>query len=275
MIELTMDLQAILDQIRSDYPKMSAGALLSATFLGWGAAWFLLRHQIATYKTRLEHAQEVIDGKAPALTYRPIRFRKGRSMIAGFGLLIFGLIVAAIGAGVLVWNAGKAPASNASSAVTVPALPIARSPTESPTTTVQWNKVFGTTRSVDLVFALFLDGRGPDAKSVKLKTGYLQSGVTGEMITMKVGSENPTVETFPISEANPIPPKGFIRLVAVMNSRAPDQGLPNKEFLDHWRKTWFHAIYEDEKPDDILFDENVMESYFPEIAGPHVTRKSP
>jgi hypothetical protein len=128
-------------------------------------------------------------------------------------------------------------------------------------------------RAVDLVFALFLDGKGPDSKSIKLKDAFLESGITGEVIKMKVGSTNPLDDTFPILEASLIPPNGFIRLVAVMNPLASNQGLPNKEFLDHWRKVWFNAIYEEEKPDRILFDEKVMGSYFPELSGPHVTRR--
>lgn len=140
-------------------------------------------------------------------------------------------------------------------------------------TTVQWNQVFGISRAVDLVFALFLDGKGPDFQSIKLKDAFLESGITGEVIKMKVGSTNPLDNTFPISEASLIPPKGFIRLVAVMNPLSPDQGLPNKEFLDNWRTVWFNAIYEDEKPDRILFNEKVMGSYFPELSGPHVTRR--
>lgn len=122
--------------------------------------------------------------------------------------------------------------------------------------------------------ALFLDGKGPDSKSITLKDAFLESGITGEGIKMKVGSTNLLDDAFPISEANPIPPNGFIRLVAVMNPFAPKEGLSNKEFLEHWRTVWFNAIYEGEKPDRILFDEKVMGSYFPELSGPHVTRRS-
>lgn len=267
---------------------MSATALVSAGFvLGFGAGWFLLRQQIATFRTKLEHAQEVIDGKLPLSTYRPLRLKRGRAMLAGLGLLILGLVVAGIGTVLLLANIGTdvmsdgapkvAPSSaHSGSVITVPP-ETTGTPFPSPPrpTTIQWNQVFGTSRAIDLVFALFLDGRGPDFKAVKLKNAFIQSGITGEIITMKIGSENPLNETFPISEANPVPPKGFIRLVAVMNPLAPNQGLPNKKFLDDWRKTWFHAVYEDDNPDDILFDEKIMESYFPEIAGPHVTRKSP
>jgi hypothetical protein len=141
-------------------------------------------------------------------------------------------------------------------------------------TTVQWKQIFGTSRTADRVVALFLDGKGPDSKSITLKDAFLESGITGEGIKMKVGSTNLLDDAFPISEANPIPPNGFIRLVAVMNPFAPKEGLSNKEFLEHWRTVWFNAIYEGEKPDRILFDEKVMGSYFPELSGPHVTRRS-
>ena len=144
---------------------------------------------------------------------------------------------------------------------------------EARATIIQWGQTFGTTRSVDLVFALFLDGKGPASKSVKLKDAYLQSGITGEIIKMKVGSTNPLEDLFSVSDANPVPPNGFIRLVAVINPSAPNQGIPNKKFFDDWKQTWFHAIYDDNKSDDILFDEKVMDSYFPELSGPHVTRR--
>jgi hypothetical protein len=70
------------------------------------------------------------------------------------------------------------------------------SPLPNDTDTIQWNKIFGTSRAVDLVFALFLDGKGPASKSVKLKDAYLESGITGEVIKMKVGSTNPLDDVF-------------------------------------------------------------------------------
>ena len=82
---------------------------------------------------------------------------------------------------------------------------------------------------------------------------------------MEIGSANTLDNPFPISEASLIPPYGFIRVVAVMNPLSPSQGLTNKVFLDNWRKIWFNAIYEDEKPDRILFDENAIGAYCPGI----------
>jgi hypothetical protein len=73
-----MDPFAILEHLRADYPKMSAVALIGAgAVLGWGAAWLLLSQQITTYKTRLEHAQEVIAGRIPAATYNLSDSEKG------------------------------------------------------------------------------------------------------------------------------------------------------------------------------------------------------
>jgi hypothetical protein len=48
--------------------------------------------------------------------------------------------------------------------------------------TIQWNEVFGTSRSIDLVFALFLDGTGPADHSVKLKDAYIESASEGDQI---------------------------------------------------------------------------------------------
>jgi hypothetical protein len=137
--------------------------------------------------------------------------------------------------------------------------------------TIHWNEIFGTTRAVDLVFSLFLDGTGPDDRPVRLKDAYLESASHGDVIHMQiVGTDNPLDEPFLISEANPLPPRGFIRLIAQMNPRAPREGLPNREFLERWRQVWFNAVYEDGKVDRLSFDTS---GYFPGLAGPHVTRR--
>jgi hypothetical protein len=138
--------------------------------------------------------------------------------------------------------------------------------------TIQWNEIFGTTRSVDLMFALFLDGKGPESRSVKLKDAFIESASQGDVIHMQVvGTDNPLDEPFPISEATLIPPNGFIRLIAQLNQRSPREGMPNKDFLEKWRNIWFNAIYEDGKVDRIPFDTS---GYFPGLAGPHVTKRT-
>jgi hypothetical protein len=138
--------------------------------------------------------------------------------------------------------------------------------------TIQWNEIFGTTRAVDLMFALFLDGTGPENRSVRLRDAFIESASHGDVIHMQVvGTDNPLDEPFPIEEANPVPPNGFIRLIAHMNPLSSSQGLPNKEFLERWRKIWFNAAYEDGKIDRISFDTS---GYFPGLAGPHVTRRT-
>lgn len=140
---------------------------------------------------------------------------------------------------------------------------------------VQWNTIFGTTRSPDTMIALFLDGHGPDTKSLKMRDAYIESGITGEVIKMRVAAgDDPMTSTFPITEASRIPPKGFLRLVAVLNSAEPNRGISNKDFIDRWRKVWFNVTYEDGAPDRILFDEATMESYLPNLVGPHVTRQA-
>jgi hypothetical protein len=56
-----MDVFEIAEKLRAEYPAMSAGALISIGLgAGWATAWLLQRQQIATYKAKLEHLQEVI-----------------------------------------------------------------------------------------------------------------------------------------------------------------------------------------------------------------------
>src|SRR5262249_47297981 len=107
-------------------------------------------------------------------------------------------------------------------------------------------------------------------RSVKLKDAFIESASEGDVIHMQiVGTDNPLDEPFPLSEANPLPPKGFIRLIAQLNQRAPSKGITNKDFLRKWRNIWFNAIYEDGKVDRISYDTS---GYFPGLAGPHATR---
>jgi hypothetical protein len=138
--------------------------------------------------------------------------------------------------------------------------------------TIQWNELFGTTRTVDVMYALFLDGTGPEDKPIRLQDAFIESASHGDVIQMRVvGTDNPLDEPFPIAEANSVPPHGFIRLIAQMNPRAPEEGVSNKKFLERWRNIWFNAVYEDGKKDRISFGTS---GYFPGLAGPHVTRKS-
>ncbi|WP_316186353.1 MULTISPECIES: hypothetical protein [unclassified Bradyrhizobium] len=167
------------------------------------------------------------------------------------------------------------PATSQQANRTLQTTPSIGYPPDEKATTIQWNQVFGTTRSIDRVFALLLDGRGPAFKSIRLKRAYLESAKTGEVIEMKIAGETPVDEAFPISEANPIPPNGFVRLVAVMNPAdahtAAQNGLINREFLDRWGSIWFNATYDDDIPPDRISFE--MAGYFPEISGPHATRR--
>jgi hypothetical protein len=190
-------------------------------------------------------------------------------MLGAMGLAGVILIGAAI-VGTLAYY-GRPTNASASSPMTTITQSI-DSPRKPDSTAIQWNQILGTSRAVDLVFALFLDGTGAASKSIKLKDAFLESAITGETIQMKFSaSTNPLDETFPISEANPIPREAFIRLVAQMNPADANKGIPNKEFLDRWGKIWFNAIYEEGRPDRILFD---MSGYFPGLVGPRVTRRS-
>ncbi len=187
-------------------------------------------------------------------------------------VIIIGLLIAACG---VAWQMRARPTVPQSGAQNIQTTLGIGSPPDENVKTVQWNQIFGTTRAVDRVFALLLDGHGPASRSIKLKRAYLESAKTGEVIEMKIAGENMADNAFLISESNPIPPNGFIRLVATMNpSDNPhglQNGLLNKDFLDRWGHIWFNAVYDEGKPDRISCDTT---GYFPEISGPHVTRRS-
>jgi hypothetical protein len=193
-------------------------------------------------------------------------------LIEPIHIILLGLAVA-FGGVIWQWRTMPTMAAQVDSAIqTIPGI---GAPPDAAIKSIQWNQTFGTARAVDRVFALTLDGHGPASKSVKLKRAYLESAKTGEVLEMKVAGETVVDEPFPISEANPIPPSGFIRLVAKVNpsdnSTQTQYGLLNKEFIDHWGKIWFNAIYDVGEPDRISFD---LSGYFPELSSPHVTRNA-
>jgi hypothetical protein len=210
--------------------------------------------------------------KVAALISHPIRVLP---LIEPIHIITLGLAIA-LGGVVWQWRtAHSAQTTKVDSAIqTTPGI---GAPPDATIKTIQWNQIFGTTRAIDRVFVLFLDGHGPSSKSIKLKRAYLESPRTGEVIEMRVAGETMIDETFPVSETNPIPPNGFVRLVAIMNQTdipgGTQNGLSNRDFIDRWGKIWFNAIYDDGNPPDrISFDTT---GYFPEITGPHVTRRSP
>lgn len=153
-----MDPVSILDHLRLAYPTMSAGALVVAgALMGWWAAWFLLRQEISTYKTRLEHAQDVIAGRIPSATYRPIKFRKEGSMIAGLALLVLGLVLAIAGTVLIFWNIG----GNAAVAIAAKPAPANATPVAAPalSTATPQPRQF-TDKTARELLALY-DGRTP------------------------------------------------------------------------------------------------------------------
>jgi hypothetical protein len=197
--------------------------------------------------------------------------KKGRSGVEPLHLIWGGTIGAglctAIVIGGLIWQLYSAQPVRTSQVFT----PGIGTPLLPHRDTIQWHEILGTSRSVDLVSALFLDGTGPEDRAVKLKDAFIESASGGHTIPMQVVStDNPLEQPFPISEANPVPPNGFIRLIARLNPRAPNEGVPNKEFLERWRALWVNVIYDDDKKDRISFGTS---GYFPGLAGPHVTRK--
>lgn len=254
---------------------MAPQAFLAALGIGAFAGWLLAR---IIYNNRLTHYQEVIanyrdvlEEKIPARALRPFPTKRNKKMFFGL-VLIFGGVAAVFFGALIISFEWKSPPSHelTKTNLAVQTSPGSGTPWPANSTAMHWNEVLGTQRSVDRMYSLFLDGKGPASKSTKLNRAFLESAMTGEVIEMGI-AEQRLDEPYPISEANPIPPNGFIRLVAVLNPSPPDKGIPNDEFFRKWGKLWFNAIYEQGQPDRLAFD---LTGYFPEVAGPHVTRKT-
>jgi hypothetical protein len=261
------------EKLRSDYPNMSASTLIfSGIVIGAIVAWLYWKREVSHLKNRVEHLKEALAGHAPsdaALAALAVRRPK-----VGPTIVFICLVGAVIGAA--VWLVEQnAPSlksaakqngdAKAPTGITTPGIGY---PPKADSDVMQWNPTLGTQRS-DVMIAVFLDGRGPDTRSLKMTDAFIE-GLTGEVIKMRVaGDDNSAEQTFPVSEAGRIPANGFIRLVAVFNPTDRNKGVPNKEFLERWGKIWFNATYEDAKPDRILFD---MVPYFPGLTGPRVTR---
>jgi hypothetical protein len=96
--------------LRAEYPAMTAFApLVIGAIFGFGVSWFVLNQRVATYKAKLEHLQDIREGRVADSTYKPIRFRKGRTMSLGIALLVLGLIAAVIGTGFILANLETPP----------------------------------------------------------------------------------------------------------------------------------------------------------------------
>jgi hypothetical protein len=66
-----MDPFAILDQLRADYPKMSAAALiLGGCGIGWAIAWLFFKQRLTHHKEVVDHYKDVIGGKFGLLENR-------------------------------------------------------------------------------------------------------------------------------------------------------------------------------------------------------------
>jgi hypothetical protein len=66
-----MDPFALLDQLRADYPKMSAGALVFGGIgLGWAIGWLFFKQRLTHHKEMVDHYKDVIGGKFGLLESR-------------------------------------------------------------------------------------------------------------------------------------------------------------------------------------------------------------
>jgi hypothetical protein len=264
-----MDVLSILDHLRNGSPF----ALIIAGFgLGFGVAWFILRQQIATYKAKLEHAQDVVDGKIPPSTYRPIRFKKERPVIIGIALAIVGII--AVAAGIILIAANLKAVSPAR--VTSDALKeTAEAKQEEGPLVWFYNLTMegGPLQSRN-VFSLQFRGWNKSDNEVRLKSATIISSIDGAELTLEIVAGN---EVVPITDIGLIPSKAQITLVAKFgppDSNAPGKilGIDPKPFLETWRQFTLN-VEDDTRKYRVQFTENSIAPFFSNMVGPHVTKK--
>ncbi|MDF0520641.1 hypothetical protein P0R31_25685 [Bradyrhizobium yuanmingense] len=253
---------------------MSAGALISLGLgAGWAAAWFLQRQEIATYKAKLEHLQEVIIGKLPATTYEPIRFRKEKPVIAGVGLAVIGLIFAAVGVGLIASNLRAiSPAQT-----TNDALKENQNASQDAGPLVWFTNLTmeGGPLTGNNVFTLQFRGLNKSNKGVTIRTAKIISRVDNSVLGLEIAADGALV---PITDVAPIPPDAPITLVAKFGPPDPNApgkilGLDAKTFLDTWRS--FAFTIEDDTPRtyNLQYDESSISPFFPNMIGPRVSKK--
>jgi hypothetical protein len=203
-----MDPLDLLDKLREEYPGMSATTLVGAGgLLGWMVAWFLLRHQIGTYKAKVEHLQEVLDGKLAASTYRPLRFRKERPVLAGIAIAILGTILVAAGLVFIISN--LRPISPAQT--TQDSIKETKEVKEDEGPLVWFVNLTmeGGPLQGRNVFSLQFRGYNKSSKEVRLKSARLVSSIDGAELTLEVVADGDIV---PINQIGLIPAQAPITL---------------------------------------------------------------
>jgi hypothetical protein len=269
-----MDLITLLDKLRSEYPGMSATALVGTGGAGgWIVAWFLLRHQITTYKTKLEHLQEVLDGKLSASTYKPIRFRKERPVLAGIAIAILGVMIVAIGLVFIVANFKRVSPA----AATQEALKSSTEVKDDPGPLIWFVNLTmeGGPLQERNVFSLQFRGMNKSDKEVKLKSAKMVSTVDGTELSLEVVADN---EVVTVDQIGLIPPGAPITLVGKFGAPDPSApgkilGIEGKAFLEKWRQFSLN-VEDDTRTYRVPFTEPMIAPFFPNMIGPHVSRKS-
>lgn len=105
-----MDLFELTKKLASEWPTVMAAPSTFVTILlvgfasGWFVAWLILQQRLTHHRERIEQLQEIVAEKISAKAYKPLRIRKGRSMTLGLSLIVLGLIVAIVGAGIAISN---------------------------------------------------------------------------------------------------------------------------------------------------------------------------
>jgi hypothetical protein len=269
-----MDLITLFDKLRSEYPGMSASALVGAGgALGWTIGWFLLRHQITTYKTKLEHLEEVLDGKLSPSTYKAIRFRKERPVLAGIGIAVIGIIIVVVGLVFIIANFKHvSPAETTREALTN-----STEAKEDPGPLIWFLNLTmeGGPLQGRNVFSLQFRGMNKSGKEVKLKSAKMVSAVDGSELILEVVADN---EVVAIDQIGLVPAGAPITLVAKFGPPDPNApgkilGLDGKAFLERWRQFSLN-IEDDARAYRVPFTEAMIAPFFPNMVGPHVSKKS-
>lgn len=270
-----MGLWDIYQAIRAEYPVVGAVTpIVIGLVAGWALAWLLLKTQLATYKTKLEVLQEVLDGKTPTSAYKAIRFRKERPVLAGIALAVVGVVLTIAGIVFVIANFKTvSPTQTTNEAL--------KDSVQNPSVdsgplvwfvnlTMEGGPLTGNN-----VFTLQFRGMNKSKTDVRMKSAEIISEIDNTALKLEivVGSD-----IVPIDEVNAIPPGAPVTLVAKFgppNPNAPGKilGLEASQFLDKWRSFTLHVV-DDVTAYKVPYQESAIAPFFPNMVGPHVTKKA-
>jgi hypothetical protein len=143
---------------------------------------------------------------------------------------------------------------------------------------IVWSKtpILGWTKAPDgtiYTHTFGIAGKNVGKDEVQLERLYIESGLTGARVELKV--QIPNEGAVAARDTNPIPADAFIELVS--DEFAPTIGVAESEFLRDWGAVRFVAEYDGQKH-RMIFDRATIDALFDAQrpkSEPHVSRKSP